>query len=55
MEKTKIRILPTTPIFTPDDFVWYVKKESSILGFTKELADYCNKKIQEAEITTDYY
>lgn len=35
--------------FKPEDFDWFVRKQSSIMGFTKELADYCNERIIDPE------
>jgi hypothetical protein len=34
-------------IFKPEDFIWCVKRDASVIGFTKELADFCNRIIND--------
>ncbi len=37
--------------FTPEDFDWYIKQDSSLKGFNKELSDFVNAKLERESRT----
>jgi hypothetical protein len=36
-------------LFKPQDFEWYVKKDSSVIGFTQELANFVNDTLDNGD------